>query len=77
MAPYSILIRCPYPECANRDPQSVQFVRTAVKQRLDTNEDITVGGFYCGHSWNLTKQEKENARKAIALAEGRVEGISA
>jgi hypothetical protein len=62
---FYMLIRCPMPECAGRDPQTAQFSRAALKQKLDDNKDIRVFGMICGHHWSFTKKEKDELREDI------------
>ena len=62
----SVQIKCPFPECADRPSQPAQFDRYSMKQDLDVDKNIRVGGFYCDHIWSLSKQEKDNLRTAIA-----------
>jgi len=61
-----LLIHCPEMECANRQPQPAQLSRAWLKEVLVTEQEITVMGEYCSHSWNLTPLEKENLRKQFA-----------
>jgi len=37
-----------------------------LKEVLVTEQEITVMGEYCSHTWNLTPLEKENLRKQFA-----------
>lgn len=60
----TITIRCPYPECAGRAPQSATLNKARLKEMLDAGE-VRVGGIVCGHFWNLSKQEIDNAQKML------------
>ena len=59
-----IIIRCPYPECAPRAPQSTTINKARLKEMLDAG-DVRVGGIVCGHMWNLSKEKMDNARKML------------
>ena len=59
-----ILIRCPEPECVGRAPQSAMINKVQLKEMLDA-DDVTVFGAICGHTWRLSKQEKDNTRRAL------------
>ncbi len=60
---FVMVVRCPEPECAKRQPQTNQFSRVQIREMLDAGEDIRVSGPFCGHTWSLTALEKQNLLK--------------
>ncbi len=60
-----LMIRCPDPACAGREPQSATVDEAWLKERLGAG-DVPLFGAICGHNWKMTKQEMDNTRKAMA-----------
>jgi hypothetical protein len=57
--------RCPETECANRNEQSQQFNHNRLQRMLHYDEEINFVGAICGHTWRLSKTEKERLRKML------------
>jgi hypothetical protein len=58
-------MRCPQPDCAGLGPQSAQN-KARLKEMLDA-DDVSMFGQTFGHTWKVTKQERENTRRAMEM----------
>lgn len=61
----TVLVRCNEPECSYDKPQSLTFSRKMLADSLKRGDEIRATGFYCGHSWILDAQERENTKKLL------------
>ena len=61
----SVTFMSHYAECNRVRPVSLK--RSELLRKLTSDEDIRVLNGVCGHEWNLSRQQKENVHRSLAV----------